>query len=248
MTRSRHWSQIIPSMTDDQRIPWKRLYVEAAAIVGSILLAFAIDAWWDEIGDQRSERVLLEALDAEFKKNQELLDEQIGVYQRRTSAASALLSLGSGATNPEPDILNSHWRWVIRGGTYDPSTGVLDAAVSSGNITVIRDSELRVALANWPALVEDLNDVENLVTNLVFNQLVPWIRLQTALPDGSFAEFGIPEARSETDFDLLSSSIVMENFLREEVAWGRILDQHTGELNETIALIQTRIRLNLDNP
>ncbi len=235
-------------MTDDQRIPWKRLYVEAAAIVGSILLAFAIDAWWDEIGDRRSERAVLEALDAEFKKNQELLNEQIDVYHRRASAASALLSLGSSATNLEPDILNSHWRWVIRGGTYDPSTGVLDAAVSSGNITVIRDPELRVALANWPSLVVDLNDVENLVTNLIFNQLVPWIRLQTALPDDSFGEFGIPEASSETDLDLLSSSIVMENFLREEVAWGRILDHHMVELNETIALIQTRIRINLNNP
>jgi hypothetical protein len=28
-------------------VPWKHIAVEAAAIVASILLAFAIDAWWD---------------------------------------------------------------------------------------------------------------------------------------------------------------------------------------------------------
>ena len=34
-------------MINNQNIPWKRLSVEAAAIVASILLAFAIDAWWE---------------------------------------------------------------------------------------------------------------------------------------------------------------------------------------------------------
>ena len=34
-------------MSGSRLIPWKRIGVEAAAIVASILLAFAIDAWWD---------------------------------------------------------------------------------------------------------------------------------------------------------------------------------------------------------
>jgi hypothetical protein len=35
-------------MTDSHNIRWKRLAIEAPAIVISILLAFAIDAWWEE--------------------------------------------------------------------------------------------------------------------------------------------------------------------------------------------------------
>jgi hypothetical protein len=31
-----------------QYISWKKITVEAATIVGSILLAFVIDAWWDD--------------------------------------------------------------------------------------------------------------------------------------------------------------------------------------------------------
>jgi len=34
-----------------QAIQWRRLFVEAVAIAGSILLAFSIDAWWDERSD-----------------------------------------------------------------------------------------------------------------------------------------------------------------------------------------------------
>jgi len=48
-------------------IPWKRLVAEAAAIVGSILLAFWIDAWWDDRSDVKMERALLSALLQDFE-------------------------------------------------------------------------------------------------------------------------------------------------------------------------------------
>lgn len=35
-------------MTETQSIAWRRLSIEATVIVASILLAFAIDAWWEE--------------------------------------------------------------------------------------------------------------------------------------------------------------------------------------------------------
>jgi len=38
---------------ETEKIPWKRLVLEATAIVASILLAFAIDAWWDERQDRK---------------------------------------------------------------------------------------------------------------------------------------------------------------------------------------------------
>lgn len=44
-------------MTESRIIHWKRIAVEAAAIVISILLAFAIDAWWVEKKDRPSCRL-----------------------------------------------------------------------------------------------------------------------------------------------------------------------------------------------
>jgi len=38
------------------QIPWLGVFVEGVVIVGSILLAFGIDAWWD--GRQERERTL----------------------------------------------------------------------------------------------------------------------------------------------------------------------------------------------
>ncbi len=34
------------------QIPWLRVFVEGVVIVGSILLAFGIDAWWDGVQER----------------------------------------------------------------------------------------------------------------------------------------------------------------------------------------------------
>ena len=52
-------------MKEPQNIQWKRIAVEAAAIVGSILLAFWIDASWQNRQDVEQGRRLADALVAE---------------------------------------------------------------------------------------------------------------------------------------------------------------------------------------
>ena len=44
-----------------------RLVVEALVITSSILLAFALDAWWDSHKDYMEETALLASLTVEFK-------------------------------------------------------------------------------------------------------------------------------------------------------------------------------------
>ena len=44
------------------QIPWARVLVEGVVIVASILLAFGIDAWWEQRQDREEERRILQAL------------------------------------------------------------------------------------------------------------------------------------------------------------------------------------------
>ena len=64
------------NMADTQKIPWKRIAVEASAIVASILLAFAIDAWWSARQLHLDEQHILRQLEAEFEANTTLLAER----------------------------------------------------------------------------------------------------------------------------------------------------------------------------
>src|SRR5687767_10361472 len=51
----------------DGHIYWRRIVAEALAIVASILLAFAIDTWWERRGLAREETVVLQGLLADFQ-------------------------------------------------------------------------------------------------------------------------------------------------------------------------------------
>jgi hypothetical protein len=53
-------------MQVENNIPWKRLTAEGAAIVVSILLAFWIDAWWDDRAERTLVRESLEAIEVEL--------------------------------------------------------------------------------------------------------------------------------------------------------------------------------------
>jgi hypothetical protein len=74
-------------MPETEKIHWKRLALEATAIVASILLAFAIDAWWDDRNEAQLERRMLSALLVEFEQNAELLREARTEYVRRNYAS-----------------------------------------------------------------------------------------------------------------------------------------------------------------
>ena len=60
-------------MAQHQIIPWKRLAIETIAIVSSILLAFAIDAWWNERNERQFEQETLVGLEAEYEDHRQTL-------------------------------------------------------------------------------------------------------------------------------------------------------------------------------
>ena len=62
-------------MNSSSPIPWARLSAEAAAIVLSILVAFAIDAWWNRTQEERRLVATLETLEAGFAEHLRLVGE-----------------------------------------------------------------------------------------------------------------------------------------------------------------------------
>jgi len=65
-------------MAESRIIPWITITVEAGAIVLSILMAFAIDAWWAEKKENDVEHVALLALRNDFMASREQLATELG--------------------------------------------------------------------------------------------------------------------------------------------------------------------------
>jgi hypothetical protein len=144
-------------MTGDNR--WARVGVEGVVIVGSILLAFGIEAWWSRLQDLSEEQQILSALQADFVGNRDLLDE---VIQTHTTSSRIFRDL---QTQPEaidrllPDSVAAVLTALYGSRTFDPFQGNLMATISSGKLELIRDQSLRASLAEWVQATSDL--VEN---------------------------------------------------------------------------------------
>lgn len=146
-------------MMNSREIPWPRILAEGTAVVVSILLAFAIDAWWDERKERDDERDVLLALKAEFEANQleaiSVIDHHEDSVRRirefRTMSPAAIEAL----------TLNEQRRLVAKFAsprTFDPQRGSVRALIGAGKLGILRDPGLRDALMTFMTIVEDADE------------------------------------------------------------------------------------------
>ncbi len=155
-------------------IPWGRIAVEGLAVVLSILLAFSIDAWWNERQERAREQVLLRGILADYRASRAELAERLGLAERMAQSTALLMEEVSGWEGAAPlSVPDSLVLAVMGGPTYEPATNTLDAALGSGEIELIRNDEIRAQLAMWRRALLDTREDEVEVRRLTNEQLLP---------------------------------------------------------------------------
>ena len=142
-------------MPDTKRRPnfSVRLLAEGLVVVTSILLAFAIDAWWEGHTDRSAEQRILQELAGELRQNQAKLDDMLAFHADTEDAARTALELAASDVAVEPDSIDQ-----LIGALSWPSgsewiTGSLDAVLFSGDLALIENKELRARIAAWPTSI-----------------------------------------------------------------------------------------------
>jgi len=107
-------------------IAWPRLLVEGLVIVVSILLAFAIDAWWEDRQEAEEARLQIERVVAELESNAVLLEDQIGYLDVTTDAAKRFLA----KFGPNPDAVEKSVVGDLFNGLFASGTIALDRSAS----------------------------------------------------------------------------------------------------------------------
>lgn len=153
---------------------WRRLVIESVAIVLSILLAFAIDAWWQEHQDRGRETAVLRGLLRDYRSSRPELAARLRLA-RRMARNNALLQeiLSAAAAGSTVSVPDSLIHAVIGGPTYEPATDALDAAVASGEIELIRSEAIRQELAAWRRALIDTSEDEREVRRISDEQVEP---------------------------------------------------------------------------
>ncbi len=133
-------------------IPWKRLTAETAAITGSILLAFAIDAWWGAVQTEQDIREILRVVELESTANLSNLKLSIAHHEEIVAAIQA------AQVNSSTEHV--HNTAVIDVEVFEPNSAALDMLISTGLLSEIDDIDLRIALGAFDGLAEDLRERE----------------------------------------------------------------------------------------
>ena len=143
-------------------IPWLRVSVEGVVIVGSILLAFGIEAWWARIESHRNALAELGTVFEEVHEARTQLQDVVRWRERERSAALSVQARLEGVSPDNPIALPDTLFALSFGmklGT-DAPTRATDAFITSGHIDEVEDFELRQALLSWTSSLTDLRDDE----------------------------------------------------------------------------------------
>jgi hypothetical protein len=159
-------------MTEPKTIPWKRLAVETAAIVVSILMAFWIDAWWDGRKDQLEEQEILVGLEVEFVDLRDRLDQW--AQFNRTGIQFIEQFLSDSVTEMDLRSVESTFTYASLVNVLDQG-GALDALFASGRLERISDRSIRVRLVKWPDWLEDIHTNDLSSRSYVMDEIVPFL-------------------------------------------------------------------------
>jgi len=163
-------------------IPWLRIFVEGGVIVGSILLAFALDALWDNRNREDELRDQLEVVAREMQSAREALQRALDAHDLNAHLAEHLTSiLGRVAEGSEVVVSDTVVGPLLPQVTADVTTGSLDAFVAAGGLDLIADVDIRRHLLDWPTRIQDLLDDETYLRNFAAADLASYLRANSAV-------------------------------------------------------------------
>jgi len=168
-------------VTNTQNIPWNRIAVEAAAIVGSILLAFAIDAWWDDRQDRAVEQRILVGLKSEFEQNLGLIETE---FSYRNAVVDSILKIFDASVAPtslEPEVLDRLIGDLTWWQNIKYSRGAIDGLLQSGGLSLIENEDLSRVLASIPSSYDDTAASELYDQHTTLNVIIPFLNTHSSL-------------------------------------------------------------------
>jgi hypothetical protein len=198
-----------------QAIPWRKLSVEAFVIIASILLAFAIDAWWQGRQENVLEKLYLQRLLAEVEINREIATRTIDTQRAALEASRRTFQRVKAASvtkGEEVDAIADAYRATV---TLLPRfiDDVYQELLSTGNIRLVQSQELRNGIFVYQRQLRipprfELASLE--YRNIVRGILNPDLKLE--IRDCGFAE-NCPLSISETDAQSTFEDILSETHI-----------------------------------
>jgi hypothetical protein len=232
-----------------RQMPWLRILVEGVVIVASVLLALAADAWWDGRQQLQDEFTALRGLEADLQATLDEIAVSRQVYETRAKAAERLIALtGDQTPNVSAATVDTLLARSILGTYFEPVDATLATLLSSGQLALISNVELRSALAGWPPRLASIRRLEEEYSRQTLGHLLPYLYERVpvrALDAINLSEAGVRPSGFQRDSRALLTDLFFENGVNDLLFYSRLLAGRMGALEEyaeqTLGLITTSL-------
>lgn len=224
----------------------RRLWLEGAVIVLSILLAFGIDAAWAGLVEAREGRRLQELIREDVVAMQDEIALRRTQGERLVAQARALLhALADPSSEAEiVPALTTLGSIFVMGG-WNPVNHTYVEAMNSGRLRLIEEEALRLDLTRYQALIEDVAGSYRAMETQYYGELEPFLVSNTVYSEiaAEWWRDDLVEARIRTDFRALAESRELWNLvtlrLEAEIAVMSRLDR-LNEMAESLLRVLPR--------
>lgn len=217
-------------------------------VVASILIAFGLDAWGGWYGDRQEQRQKLLGLRAEFSSVTANLKRQAGLHARVVAAVdSVLIMTGPVTTSTERLHTQRPLSIALIPATLDVSSGHLNALLAGGRLELIRNPELRSALAAWDGVLRDATEDEADARAHLLRDVIPLLADASQLR----AHFQLGTiSRAESGFELTYRALLADprvaSALDFRASWLRhVIEELNGvevEARRIVAMVDSELR------
>jgi type II secretory pathway pseudopilin PulG len=146
-------------------MPWKRLFAEFGVIVAGVLIALAVDSWWERQQEQKQAGEYLQQLLVDFQETQRGLQGTIAGDTRTLERVNSVLNRAFIGPFPPADSLDLPTGYNY----FEPLTGTLTALVEGGDLRLIGNDSVRFELIGFSALIESTEAILRHTETLIWH-------------------------------------------------------------------------------
>jgi hypothetical protein len=231
---------------------WSTAALDIAVVALGILMALAVDAWWDARNDRQAEQLLLARLHADFTTVKKDLKIVANDHELTREAALALLDLPSNQAVPQTSETDGAIALVfIAVRTFNPGTAAVSSYMAGEGTQLIRNKALLNKLLTWPALVEDLQEEELSMQKAASERWTPYLAAKANLGpiysafgevhDDLPARLAQPMPRQALIADEMFFNHVMERYKWQQLAL-RDLVPVQAAVEDILSLLEHELR------
>ncbi|NIL94697.1 MAG: hypothetical protein GTO71_09700 [Woeseiaceae bacterium] len=160
------------AISESSRAKLSWLLLESFLVVASILLAFWIDAWWDQRKDRIKEYEILIGLEAEF------VDVKTRLEYWASRNARGIGGIGKFLSGVDPETDRRAVEYAFESASIAnilDRGGAVDALIFSGRLEQIGDRDLRTLLIKWPDWIDDIASNDLSARRFAMDQIQPYL-------------------------------------------------------------------------